>query len=192
MKKLIFFLLASFSLCFAKNELFSDKVISLYQNKDDTKVIGRLLPTNAFRVVKTEGDKLLLEISGFVNPKAPSVLYFNDYQRIIVAAFSKNAKLHFIKQSKGKNGKWNRASIQMWADKADFAKSDKEMLARASSLYTENCGICHTAHKINEFTANAWPAVFRSMADRTGIDKADRWLVIEYLQKNAKDFKKGK
>ncbi|HBD9113283.1 TPA: cytochrome C, partial [Campylobacter jejuni] len=29
----------------------------------------------------------------------------------------------------------------------------------------------------------------RSMADRTGIDKKDRWLVIEYLQKNAKDFK---
>lgn len=27
------------------------------------------------------------------------------------------------------------------------------------------------------------------MTDRTGIDKKDRWLVIQYLQKNAKDFK---
>ncbi|PVX13520.1 hypothetical protein DDV82_09250 [Campylobacter jejuni] len=31
--------------------------------------------------------------------------------------------------------------------------------------------------KEKEFTANTWPAIFRSMADRTGIDKKDRWLV---------------
>lgn len=40
--------------------------------------------------------------------------------------------------------------------------------------------------KKKEFTANTWSAIFRSMVDRTGIDKKDRWLVIEYLQKNAK------
>ncbi|EAK8315205.1 hypothetical protein E7M11_09145 [Campylobacter jejuni] len=88
-----------------------------------------------------------------------------------------------------KDGKWDKVSLEIWADKKEFAKDNKEMLNRAKELFVNNCGICHAIHKEKEFTANAWPAIFRSMADRTGIDKKDRWLVIEYLQKNAKDFK---
>lgn len=189
MKKLCLLFLACASFAFAKN-VFSDKVVSLYFNKGDTKVAGRLLPTNAFEVLKTEGDKVLLRISGYVNPKAPSVLYFNSTQRIMVAAFSKNTppKLKNVVNA----GKYNKATIEVWADKREFATSNKEMFARAKTIYMENCGICHTAHKEREFTANQWPATFNGMVIRTGIDKEDRWLIIQYLQKNAKDFKGGK
>lgn len=151
-----------------------------------------MLPTNPFEVLKEDKDKVLIKINGYVNPKSPSVIYFNDYQRIIVAAFSKNTKLKFNQRISGKNGKWDKISLEIWADKKEFAKDDKQMLNRANELFANNCGICHALHPQKEFTANAWPAVFRSMADRTGIDKKDRWLVIEYLQKNSKDFKKGK
>lgn len=192
MKKILLFSVLMLSLSLANTNKYTDKVVSLCLNKDDTKVQGRLLPTNPFQVVRTEGNKVLLRISGYVNPAAPSVLYFNNSQRIIVAAFSKNAPLKFKSKAAGTATRWGRATIEVWADKQDFASSDKEMLSRARSLYADNCGICHTVHKENEFTANQWPAQFRSMADRTGIAKEDRWLVIEYLQKNARDFKKGK
>ena len=203
MKKLCALLLVCVSLTLAKAEVsgkaqsgakatfYSDKVVSLYFEKDDTKQVGRLLPTNAFEVLKTEGDKMLLRISGFVNPAAPSVLYFNDSQRIMVAAFGKNNPPKLLNVIKGKNGKWDKASIEVWADKAEFAKSNADMLARAKTIYMENCGVCHTAHQENEFTANQWPATFNGMVLRTGIDQDDRWLIIEYLQKNAKDFQKG-
>lgn len=190
MKKLCIMLLAFASLALAK-EVYSDKVVSLYFNKDDTKQVGRLLPTNAFEVLKTEGDKVLLKISGFVNPATPSVLYFSDGQRIMVAAFGKANPPELKNVIKGKNGKWDKASIEVWADKAEFATSNKEMFVRAKTTYMENCGICHTAHPEREFTANQWPATFKGMASRTGIDKEDYWLIIEYLQKNSKDFKKG-
>lgn len=191
MKKLCLVFLALVSLGFAKNEVYADKVVSLYFDKADTKAVGRLLPTNAFEVLKTDGNKVLLKISGFVNPQAPSVLYFNDNQRIMVAAFGKNTPPKLKNVIKGKNGKWDRATIEVWADKAEFAKSNADMLVRAKTTYMENCGICHTPHKENEFTANQWPATFNGMVLRTGIDKDDRWLIIQYLQKNAKDFKKG-
>ena len=203
MKKLCALLLVCVSLTLAKAEVsgkaqsgakatfYSDKVVSLYFEKDDTKQVGRLLPTNAFEVLKTEGDKMLLRISGYVNPQAPSVLYFNDSQRIMVAAFGKNNPPKLLNVIKGKNGKWDKASIEVWADKAEFAKSNADMLARAKTIYMENCGVCHTAHQENEFTANQWPATFNGMVLRTGIDQDDRWLIIEYLQKNAKDFQKG-
>ncbi|ECP6018397.1 cytochrome c3 family protein [Campylobacter coli] len=182
-----FFVLAT--CLWAKEIAYTDEVVSLYLNKDDTKVTGRLLPINAFEILKSDKDRVLIKVDGYVNPKAPSVIYFNDSQRIIVAAFSKNTKLNFSQTSAGKNGKWDKVSLEIWADKKDFAKDNKEMLSRAKNLFAENCGICHALHPEKEFTANAWPAVFRSMADRTGIDKKDRWLVIQYLQKNAKDFK---
>lgn len=191
MKKLCLVFLALVSLGFAKNEVYADKVVSLYFDKADTKAVGRLLPTNAFEVLKIDGNKVLLKISGFVNPQAPSVLYFNDSQRIMVAAFGKNTPPKLKNVIKGKNGKWDKATIEVWADKGEFAKSNADMLVRAKTIYMDNCGICHTPHKENEFTANQWPATFNGMVLRTGIDKDDRWLVIEYLQKNAKDFKKG-
>ncbi|WP_291950473.1 cytochrome C [Campylobacter sp.] len=192
MKKKLMVCLALVSFACAKGEFFTSEVTSLYSSKNDTKAIGRLLPTNPFEVLKTEGDKVLVEITGYVNPASPSVLYYNDSQRIIVAAFSKNTKLNFKTYTKSKNGKWDKATIEVWADKKDFAKSNKEMFAKAKELYMNNCGICHSVHKENEFTANGWPATFRSMVDRTGIDKKDHWLVIQYLQKNAKDFKEAK
>ncbi|TKX30860.1 cytochrome c3 family protein [Campylobacter estrildidarum] len=181
------FILATF--LWAKNIAYSDEVISLYLNQNDTKVIGRLLPTNAFEILKDQNDKVYIKINGYLNPKSPSVIYFNNSQRIIVAAFSKNTKLNFSYIKKGKNGKWDQVSLKIWADKKDFAKDNKKMLKRAKELFTNNCGICHTLHSEKEFNANAWPSVFRSMVNRTGIDKKDQWLIIEYLQKNAKDFK---
>ncbi len=37
-------------------------------------------------------------------------------------------------------------SLEIWADKKDFAKDNKEMLSRAKNLFAENCGICHALH----------------------------------------------
>ena len=182
----LFVLVASL---WAKEIAYTDEVVSLYLNKDDTKVTGRLLPTNAFEILKSDKDRVLIKLDGYVNPKSPSVIYFNDSQRIIVAAFSKNTKLNFLQKTAGKNGKWDKVSLEVWADKKDFAKDNKKMLSYAKDLFANNCGICHALHPEKEFTANAWPAVFRSMADRTGIDKKDRGRGIQYLQKNAKDFK---
>ncbi|MCV3442634.1 cytochrome C [Campylobacter sp. IFREMER_LSEM_CL1097] len=188
MGKILVFCLALVSFVCAKNEFFTSEVSSLYLSKNDTKAVGRLLPTNPFEVLKTDGNKVLVKITGYVNPASPSVLYYNDSQRIIVAAFSKNTKLDFKTYTKSKNGKWDKATIEVWTDKKDFAKSNKEMFIKAKELYMNNCGICHSVHKESEFSANGWPATFRSMVNRTGIDKKDHWLVIQYLQKKCKRF----
>ena len=153
-KTLFYFILVSF-LWGKENLVYSDEVLSLYSYQNDKKISGRLLPTNAFEVLKEEGDKVFIKITS-------------------------------------KSGKWDKVSLEIWADKKEFAKDNQAMLAKAKEQFTNNCGICHALHREKEFNANAWPAIFKSMVDRTGIEKKDRWLVIEYLQKNAKDFKKGK
>ncbi len=169
----------------------SDKVLNIGFEKDG-KPTGRLLPTNEFKVLKTDGDKVLLSVSGYLNPAAPNVLYASDGQRVIAAAFGKSVTLELKEAKKGANGGWDRGSIEVWASKGEFAADSKEMLAKAAQIYGESCGVCHALHDIKHFTANQWPATFNSMVDRTAIDKEDRWLVIQYLQKNSKDYKETK
>lgn len=43
--------------------------------------------------------------------------------------------------------------------------------------------MCHALHNINEFSANQWPAMLKAMIDRTAIEKEDRFLVEQFLQK---------
>lgn len=54
MKKILLFSVLMLSLSLANTNKYTDKVVSLYLNKDDTKVQGRLLPTNPFQVVRQE------------------------------------------------------------------------------------------------------------------------------------------
>ncbi|WP_104749515.1 cytochrome c3 family protein [Helicobacter cynogastricus] len=173
----------------AQNLLYSPEVLSLYLHPEDSKVAGRLLPTNAFSVVKTQGSRVLVRIEGYSNPKAPSVIYANDHQRVLVAAFAKNTPLKFTSHTPSKEGKWDRVSIEVWTDKAKFSSDLQAMLIHAQELFSSNCSTCHALHKPQEFRANAWPSIFRSMQERTAIPKKDRWLVIQYLQKNAQDSK---
>ncbi|MBK2000012.1 cytochrome c3 family protein [Campylobacter sp. 2018MI35] len=189
MKKIFISLLIPAIFLWAKNIAYSDEVVSLYLNKDDAKVIGKLLPTNPFEILKDQNNKVMIRISGYINPKFPSVIYFNNSQRIIVAAFSKNIKLNYSQIKKVEKGKWDKVNLEIWADKKDFSKDNRKMLNHAKELFVNNCGICHALHSEKEFNVNAWPAIFKSMVNRTSIDKKDQWLVIEYLQKNAKDFK---
>lgn len=184
----LFFMVASLLHC---KEFYSEEVLSIYLGKDDTKAAGRLLPTNPFEILQTEGNRSKIRIRGYVNPQSPSVIYFNDFQRIIVAAFSKDTPLKFSKKVASKGGKWDFVNLEAWVEKGKFASENQTMMLRAKELFSQNCGICHALHKENEFNVNQWAATFRGMVSRTGIDKKDHWLVIEYLQKNAKDFKGG-
>ncbi len=217
MKKMIFLagVLCAGAVGLAAQTLVSDRVISLYESATSPRVVGRLLPTNAFEVVGESGGRVQLRIAGFVNPAAPSVIYFNDNQRLMVAAFSKNHPPKLQNIVKSASGKWDAAQTLAWADKPKSAggaagansnlagaggadgltngawvAGTGEMFARAAVAYKENCGICHTAHDEREFTTNQWPATFNAMRARTGIAKDDSWLIIQYLQKHSKDIQK--
>ncbi|WP_104628978.1 cytochrome c3 family protein [Helicobacter bizzozeronii] len=185
---LIAFLVGMGFLC-AKSVVYSPEVVALYLHPEDSKVVGKLLPTNGFEVLQSTPKRVLISLEGYVNPKAPFALYFNDHQRILVAAFAKNTPLEFKSKETSKVGKWDKVRLEVWADKKDFVSSDTQLFSHAKELFTNNCGTCHALHATHEFNANAWPSIFKSMASRTGIDKKDHWLVIEYLQKNAKDSK---
>lgn len=183
MKKIL--LLVCIASCvFASEISYATKVKSVYLSPDDTKVAGRLLPTNAINILE-DGKKLVkFEIKGFQNPSSPNIIYHNDGTRILALAFSKTSKPDIKVVKSGKDGAWNEVKVVAYTTKGDFEKDLNPMFEKASNLYKSNCSMCHALHDINHYNANQWPALFRSMVDRTPIEKDDRWLVIEYLQKH--------
>ncbi|WP_228568283.1 cytochrome C [Campylobacter sputorum] len=184
MKKTLFVLVMLVSSLFAKDTVYSNKVKSVYLSPNDTKVAGRLLPTNAINILEDSEKLVKFEIKGFANSSSPNIIYHSDGVRILALAFSKTSKPDIKIIKTGKDGAWNEVKVVAYTTKGDFEKDLKPMFEKASSLYKSNCSMCHALHDINQYNANQWPSLFRSMVNRTPIQKDDHWLVIEYLQKH--------
>ena len=174
---------------FGKNEAYTDVVKSLYIDESSSKVIGRLLPTNAVSIESVKNDRVKLTITGYVNPSVANGMYGSDAQRVIAASGSKTANIEFKILQKGKSGKWDKAQVVAYASKDNFTNELKPMLVKAEQIYNENCGICHVLPEPSHSKANQWPGLLQSMLSRTAIEKNDEWLVIQYLQKHSEDVK---
>lgn len=178
------------SVCFAQAQ-YATTVKTLYADANSKKVIGKLLPTAEVEVLKKEGGRVLLSIEGYINGDSLLGVYFVPGKRILNAGFVKDAGVKFEKiSSQNEDGKtYNKVKIQAWSEEGDLSNDLNALLAQGKDMYEQNCSMCHGLHPVKEFTANQWPSMFKAMAGRTGIDKKDYHLVIEYLQKNAKDMK---
>lgn len=190
MKKLLFFISMSCGILFAQDKMFSTGVKPLYLDATSSKVVGKLLPTTEVTILKKEGDRVLLSIEGYAPAGENIALYFVPNKRILNAGFSKNSGVKFEKiGSTNADGKaFDKLKVQVWSENTDLSDDVKPLFAQAKDLFDQNCSMCHGLHQPKEFSANQWPSMFKSMAGRTGIDKKDYQLVIQYLQKNAKDM----
>ena len=72
MKKI---LLSSFLACslFAAGEVYSPSVKDVYVDATSQKSIGRLLPTNAVKILANEGDRVKISVKGYQNPAVSNV-----------------------------------------------------------------------------------------------------------------------
>ncbi|PSM52189.1 molybdopterin-containing oxidoreductase II, DMSO/TMAO/BSO reductase family, monoheme c-type cytochrome [Campylobacter blaseri] len=183
-KKILVLSLLCSSYLFGGDIVYSDVVKSLYETPKGEKVVGRLLPTAPVEILNKEGDFLQVKIKGYVQNGKEQALYFTKGKRILNAAFRKNSNVRreMIKDDK----EWAEVSVITYVKNENFHKDLESMMQRANELFTANCSTCHQLHGINEYNANQWPSVFKSMVDRTAIDKKDRFLVTQFLQKTTK------
>lgn len=186
MKKLILSALLACSL-FGADMMYSEGVKDVYADATSTKSIGRLLPTNAVKILQTSGDRVKLAVQGYQNPAVPNVVYFSDFARVIAVAFSKTANPEIKVLQKGKDGKWDKVETIVYASKDGFTSDLKGLFNKGETLYKESCGVCHGLHATTHYNANQWPSLLKSMVNRTVIPKEDQWVVIEYLQKHSSD-----
>lgn len=184
MGKILISLVLCLNILFCAELVYPNTVKSVYLDESKSKVAGRLLPTNGIEILSKNTNLVKFRIKGYQNPGVSNVIYAKNGERILALAFAKTAKPEIKIIKKGENSSWNEVSVVAFTTDGDFENSVEPMFAKAKQLYSDNCSMCHTLHDVNHYNANQWPSLFNAMVARTPIEKADHWLVIEYLQKH--------
>lgn len=195
MKKSLLFILAFATAClYASETTYTSSVKDLYETADSSKSNGRLLPTSKIKILEENGDKIKIEIEGYVKEDLNNAVYFSIGPRILVAGLSKNGNFDIktILTSKDKDGvEWKKVSFTAYIKNDNLTKDLDALYSSAQEIYSNNCAMCHPAHPNNEYTANQWPSIIKSMINRTAMTKDENYLVTQYLQKHASDIEKG-
>lgn len=183
---------AIFSLFFANTlwgESYATKVKQLYL-PNAQKAVGRLLPSAEVKMIGEKDGKVEVEISGWIEDGVPSAVYFAPNRRILVAGINKTTQYSFDSGKSVEDGgkKWILIKAKFLTEKDGFSDDLDLMYKSAEEMYQTNCSICHKLHEKKEFNANQWPSMINSMLSRTAISKEESYLLIQYLQKNAKDM----
>ena len=189
MKKLIYFLAICLLATVASAKMqYVEKTLKTYSNAGDTKPSGKLLPTTGLEVLKVQGAKAQVKITGWNKGDMTRIVYYSKGERIISGAFSKKAKYELKKFESEKIGKdnWTKVTLTTWVDNKDLTADLKGLYAKANDMFQKNCGLCHAYHPTHEFSANQWPAVIKGMRPRTPLSKEEGWLITQFAQKHAK------
>ena len=178
------------SMAIASAAEYAAEVKNLYADSKGSKVVGKLLPTTQVQILKKEGGRVLLAVEGYAEAGSDLAVYFVPGKRILSVGLSKDSGIALQKISSTQvDGKtYNKVKIQAWSEEGALSTDLNGLFTQAKDMYEQNCSMCHGLHSVKEYTANQWPSMFKSMAGSTAIDKKDYQLVIEYLQKNAKDM----
>lgn len=168
---------------------YTTNVSSLY-NEGNQKVIGRLLPTVEVEIIEKVGNKFKISFNGYIQDGVENAIYFVPNRRILVAGITKNTKFDYkvIDTIKENGIVWKKIKAIFLTDEIEFTKNIDTLYKKAEDMYVNNCSICHALHDKKEFSANQWPSIVNSMLSRTAISKQDSYILIQYLQKNAKDM----
>lgn len=181
------FLLATFAQ--AKTQ-YVEQTLPTFSTTSDKKSSGKILPTTPLEVLKVEGDKAFIKLTGWNKGKVQRILYFSKGERIISAAFSKKAKYEVkvlkTETPKGAKEEWHNVTITTWVDNKNLTDDLNALYGKASKLFQTNCGLCHAYHPTEEFSANQWPSVIKGMLPRTPLSKEEGWLITQFAQKHAK------
>jgi trimethylamine-N-oxide reductase cytochrome c-type subunit TorC len=193
MKKSIIFGVSLLSISLYGSEImYSSSVKNLFETSDSTTRKGRLLPTSEVKILEKKGNRVKIEMEGYMKSGVSTAIYFVKGKRILVAGLSKsgNFDIKKISSSKDENAvEWEKVVLTAYTKNSNLTKDLDSLYSKAQELFKNNCSICHPAHPVNEFTANQWPSMFKAMVNRTAIQKQERYLVTQYLQKHAKDMK---
>lgn len=189
MKKLIYFLSICLLITIANAEMkYVEKTLKTYSSASDIKPSGKLLPTTSVDILKVQGNKAQVKITGWNKGNMTRIVYYSKGQRIISGAFSKKAKYELKKFETEKVGKdkWTKVTLTTWVDNKNLTPDLKALFAKANDMFQKNCGLCHAYHPTHEFSANQWPAVIKGMRPRTPLSKEEGWLITQFAQKHAK------
>ena len=177
------------------DEVFVAGTKSLYTTSDLEEADsedGKFLGGAQAKVLAREGDKLQLEIAGWQPENAPSVIYQEKGQRVIMAALGDDAVAATNRGEAETDPKtdqiWLPVTLKLWTDVSQLNLDQQELWTYSQSAYRKSCSSCHSLPDKGHYTANQWVGTLKSMERFTTFSDDEYRLILAYLQNHASDL----
>nr|WP_299379827.1 c-type cytochrome [uncultured Halomonas sp.] len=153
---------------------------------------GKFLGAAQAKVLAREGDKLQLEIAGWQPENAPSVIYQEKGQRVIMAALGDDAvaatERGGAETDPNTDQVWLPVTLKFWTDASQLNLEQEELWSFSQNAYQESCSSCHSLAEEDHFTANQWIGTLKSMKRFTSFSEDEYRLILSYLQNHSSDL----
>lgn len=151
--------------------------------------LGTINPATPLTVLRNEGGKRTITLSGYQLKGAEGVVYLDQGKRAVLASLTDTgvATLQGGEISIDEYGnEWRPVTLQATID-APVLADRAPLWAYAEQLDNVFCATCHAKIPGNHFTVNAWAPVAKSMGERTAITAEELEILTKYFQYHAKD-----
>ncbi len=173
--------------------LYSIKEKDLYASASpDAKVEGQILPASEITVIGEEGDRLKVQINGWVETNGKGRV-MTEYmgKRVFKATVRGDVKASEKVLSNevdpATNIAWKHVSIEAYTSKEDLIDSIDPLWKYADEMYGSTCNSCHAAPDPAHFTANGWISSLKAMSAYYRLSKTEERTLLKYLQNHGSD-----
>jgi trimethylamine-N-oxide reductase cytochrome c-type subunit TorC len=153
---------------------------------------GEIAPAAGVKVVGIEGERLKVEIAGWLRGSTPGTLYQSLGKRILLAKLS-DAGASAIESIEtvtdpDTDQEWTRARLIAWVDRGGFSAEIGPLWKVGAKMHADNCAICHRLHPPESVTANDWIGQINAMKRLVRLRDEEVALLQSYLQNHAKEI----
>jgi mono/diheme cytochrome c family protein len=84
------------------------------------------------------------------------------------------------------NRKMNAAAREEKAKSEAAAAAHTELVAQGKTVYTGKCGKCHALKTVENYNAERWTGILKSMIPKAKLNETESQQVTAYVMENAK------
>lgn len=172
--------------------LFTIATEPFFLKADDTHNAGNLMPSTEVHVVKQEGDKVLVDVSGWQQDGVSEVFYAAQGKRILSVLLGEDARKLLKTGSTMTDAEtglvWHQVSLQVWLPRKQLIDDQQKIWRYTDDMMSANCTGCHGLTALDRFNANQWIGVIKGMAPRTSLSQEQLRVLTQYVQKHASDM----
>ncbi|MTH47842.1 NapC/NirT family cytochrome c [Intestinirhabdus alba] len=153
---------------------------------------GNLMPSTEVKVVKREGEMVLVDVDGWQQDGVSEALYAAQGKRILSVLLGEEARkqvktLDTLTDKETKQV-WHQVALQVWLPAKSLINDQQKIWSYATDLMANNCTGCHGLTALDRFNANQWIGVVKGMSGRTSLSEEQVRILTQYVQKHASDM----
>jgi hypothetical protein len=172
-----------------RQPLYAAGSVPLYAAAADHSAVATITPGTALQADgPAASGMLVVTVEAWSQDGADSTLFAAAGRRIVLARLKDGAArppvLATVTDPYG--NVWHQVRLMGFAPTADLVPDQQSIWGKARALYSKRCSACHALHRTNEFTANQWPTILKTMSKNAALQPDQAALIIQYLQTHAK------